>query len=101
MDTDDLSTETYSGILGEAEKLSHDLTLQYGLLSYECSNEQEYIDNAEKLTKSLIKAKSYDLDEIFFGNPPDKEDLNNTLSMILKNIEKIKTIPIDKRNYDY
>ena len=55
MDTDDLSTETHSGILGEAEKLSHDLTLQYGMLSYECLNEQDYIDKAEKLTKSLKK----------------------------------------------
>lgn len=30
MDTDDLSKETYKGILGEAEKLTHDLILQYG-----------------------------------------------------------------------
>jgi hypothetical protein len=32
MDTDDLSTEAYDAILIEAEKLTHDLTLHYGLL---------------------------------------------------------------------
>ena len=101
MDTDDLSTETYSGILGEAEKLSHDLTLQYGLLSYKFLNEEEYINKAEKLTKSLKKANSNDLDEIFFGNPPCKEDFINTLNQILNNIDKIKHIPIEKRTFDY
>jgi len=30
MGTDDLSIEAYKGILIEAEKLSHDLTLHYG-----------------------------------------------------------------------
>ena len=50
MDTDDLSREAYNGILIEAEKLTHDLTLHYGLLSYDCKNESEYIDKAKKLT---------------------------------------------------
>ncbi len=43
MDTDDLSREVYDGILLEAEKLTHDLTLHYGLLSSDCKNESEYI----------------------------------------------------------
>lgn len=30
MDTDELSKESYEGILVTAEKLAHDLTLQYG-----------------------------------------------------------------------
>lgn len=45
MDTDDLSRESYDGILVEAEKLTHDLTLHYGLLSYNCKDETEYIYN--------------------------------------------------------
>lgn len=57
MDTDDLSRESYKGILIEAEKLSHDLTLQFGLLSYDCENETEYIDRAEKLTKQIMQAE--------------------------------------------
>ena len=51
MDTDDLSREAYDGILIEAEKLTHDLTLHYGLLSYSYNNEAEYIEKAEKLTR--------------------------------------------------
>jgi hypothetical protein len=46
MDTDDLSREAYDGILIEAEKLTHDLTLHYGLLSESCNNEAEYIEQS-------------------------------------------------------
>ena len=33
MDTDDLSNEAYQGIIIEAEKFNHDLTLQFGVLA--------------------------------------------------------------------
>jgi len=101
MDTDDLSREAYDGIIIEAEKLSHDLTLQYGLLSYHCENETEFIHNAEKLTREIMKAKHEDLDDMFFGNLPQKEKLASTLQQILKNIENVKSIPFDKRTYDF
>lgn len=101
MDTDDLSREAYHGILIEAEKLTHDLTLHYGLLSYKCKNETEYIENAEKLTKEIMDVKDYELDDFFWGNPPEKESLAYTLNKILRNIEKIKSIPIEKRKFDF
>lgn len=101
MDTDDLSREAYDGIIIEAEKLSHDLTLQYGLLSYSCEDETEFIKKAEKLSREIMKAKHEDLDDIFFGNLPQKEKLESTLQQILKNIEKLKSIPLDKRTYDF
>jgi len=41
MDTDDLSREAYEGIIFEAERLTHDLTLHYGLLSYDYDEETE------------------------------------------------------------
>jgi hypothetical protein len=100
MDTDDLSRESYNGILVEAEKLTHDLTLHYGLLSYDCKDETEYIDKAYKLTRAILQADDYKLDDFFWGNPPDKEKLSFTLQKIIGNIEKIKKIPIEKRNYD-
>lgn len=65
MDTDDLSREVYNGILVEAEKLTHDLTLHYGLLSYDCKNETEYIDEAEKLTKEILNLDDYELEDLF------------------------------------
>ncbi|MGM0531631.1 MAG: hypothetical protein ACQER7_09780 [Bacteroidota bacterium] len=101
MDTDDLSREAYGGILIEAEKLTHDLTLHYGLLSYDCKNETEYIEKAENLTRRIMEVKDYELDDIFWGNPPDKERLAYTLNKILRNIEKVKSIPIEKRKYDF
>lgn len=47
MDTDDLTTKTYNAILGEAEKFHADLTLQFGLLSYDCNDEAEFIKKSE------------------------------------------------------
>ncbi len=100
MDTDDLSVEAYKGILIEAEKLTHDLTLHYGLLSYDCENEAEYLKKAAKLTKKILEAKDYELDDLFWGNPPKKKKLEITLTKILRNIEEINKIPIEKRHYD-
>ena len=98
MDTDDLPRESYDGILVEAEKLTHDLTLHYGLLSYNCKDETEYIYKADKLTRKILQADDYELDDLFMGNPPDKEKLNFTLQKIIGNIEQIKKIPIEKRH---
>ena len=101
MDTDDLSRESYEGILLEAEKLTRDLTLHFGVLSGDCKNEAEYIDNAEKLTKEIMQADEWELDDLFWGNPPEKERLKFTCKKILENIEKVKTIPIEKRKFDF
>jgi len=101
MDTDELSKEAYTGILIEAEKFTHDLTLHYGLLSYSCKDESEYLQKAEELTMGIMQADEIVLDDIFWGDPPDKKKLNATLLKILKNIERIKSIPVEKRNYDF
>ncbi len=101
MDTDDLSSEAYNGIFIEAEKLTHDLSLHYGLLSGDCKNETEYIDKAEKLTREILQLDDWELDDLFWGNPPDKEHLIFTCKKIIENIEKVKSIPIEKRKYDF
>ncbi len=72
MDTYDLSKESYEGILVEAGKLTHDLTLHYGVLSYDCKDETEYLDEAEKLTREIMQADDVALDDLFWGNPPGK-----------------------------
>lgn len=96
-----MSREVYKGILIEAEMLTHDLTLRYGVLSSECKNEEEYLLKAEKLTMQImeiIETEDYRLEELFWGNPPDKDELRSTLREILNNIEKVKSIPVEKRN---
>jgi len=100
MDTDDLSTEAYKGILIEAEKLSHDLTLHYGLLSYDCEDEEEYLDKAEKLTKKLLKVEVDHLEDVFWGNAIPKDKLDHTLHRILINIEEVRKISEEERHYD-
>ncbi len=101
MDTDDLSKETYQGILIEAEKFNHNLTLHFGLLSYECKDEHEFIIKAEKLIKAIKKADEADLSDLFFGEVPDSKKLKKTLDKILSNIVKINQIPIEKRHFDF
>jgi len=101
MDTDDLSRESYEGIIIEAEKLSHDLTLRFGVLSGDCKNETEYLDKAEKLIKEIMQAEDWEMDDLFWGNPPEKEKFDFTCRKILDNIVKVKSIPIEKRKYDF
>jgi hypothetical protein len=45
--------------------------------------------------------EDWELDDLFWGTPPDKEKLIFTCNKILENIEKVKTIPIEKRKYDF
>jgi len=90
MDTDDLSSKTYKAILVEAEKFNDHLTLQFGLLSYECENEKEYIRKALLLIEDIRSADDFEIEDIFFGNPPERENLNKTLDRIIRNIKKLK-----------
>ena len=73
MDTDDLSIESYEGILIEAEKLTHDLTLHFGVLSGDCKNETEYIDKADKLTRGIMQADNYELDDLLGKSTRQRE----------------------------
>lgn len=79
MDTDDLSRETYRAIITEAEKFNSDLTLQFGLLSDNCKDEQEFIDKSTQLINELKIADSGDLKDIFFGNVPNLTRLKKHL----------------------
>jgi len=101
MDTDDLSRDCYDGVLMEAAKLAHDLTLHYGLLSGDCKNETDYLDKAEKMTREIMQADDWELDNLFCGNPPDNEKFSFTCRKILENVERVKSIPIEKRKFDY
>ncbi len=101
MDTDDLSRETYQAVLLEAEELTHDLTLHFGLLSGECENESEFLEKAQELAVSLMEADEDELVDLFFGDPPAKAKLISTCKKILQNIEKVKSIPIEKRKFDF
>ena len=89
LDTDDLFTKTYKAIMVEAEKFDHNLTLQLGILSYECDSEKEYIAKSEKLIRKMLKYNEDAIDDIFFGEPPAKEKFHRVLNKILTNISKL------------
>jgi hypothetical protein len=90
IDTDDLSEPTRRAILYEAEKFNHDLTLQFGLLSYHCKDEADYIARAKELIEDLLDCKEKDMDDIFFGNPPTIKDFHTVLNRIKKNVEQLE-----------
>lgn len=90
IDTGDLSDKTYKAIMIESARFDDNLTLQFGLLSYECEDEKEYIEKAEKLVHKMLKYDEYDVDELFFGEPPSMENFHTVLHKILANISTLK-----------
>ena len=48
-----------------------------------------------------MEAEDWEFDDLFWSNPPNKEKLIFTCKKILENIKKIKSIPIEKRKYDF
>jgi hypothetical protein len=101
MDTDDLSQEAYRAIMIEAELFNHDLTLRFGVLSGDCDDETEYLDKSLKLIEQIKKAKKLQLENLFFGEVLNIDQLNKTLDRIKDNIVKVKEIPYDKRRFDF
>jgi hypothetical protein len=101
MDTDDLSQEAYKAIMIEAELFNHDLTLRFGVLAGDCDDEEEYLDKSLRLIEQLKKAKKHHLEDIFFGDVPNTDQLNKTLDRITENIAKVKKIPFNKRHFDF
>lgn len=89
IDTGDLSDQTSKAIMIEAERFNHDLTLQFGLLSYDSEDEKDFIAKSRLLVNEMLKYNEDDLDDIFFGNPPAKKDFHKVLNKILNNISKL------------
>ncbi len=99
MDTDDLSQETYRAIMIEAEMFNHDLTLQFGSLSGECKDEDDFIEQSIQFIKEMKSYDEADLDDIFFGNPPKMNDFHIALTKIIDNIHEVKNTPPENRTY--
>ncbi|NEN22791.1 hypothetical protein G3O08_04660 [Cryomorpha ignava] len=100
MDTNDLSEQTYRAILIEAESFNHDLTTHFGYLSYECENEDDYIVKAEEMVHEFLGYDEAEIDDLFFGDPPEKEGFHKALHAILENIQEVKKIAPEDREFD-
>jgi hypothetical protein len=90
IDTDELSDEVYEAIIGGAEEFNHDLTLQFGVLSYRCSDENDYIKKSKMLIKEMLRYDKDDIHDLFYGNPPPKKQFHDALNKILENIANLK-----------
>lgn len=102
MDTDDLSRATYCGIIIEAEKFNHDLTLQFGVLASRCENDDDYLNKAENLIQKWYNVEDFEyiIDDIFFGEYVDPGKFLETLHKISANIIEIRKTPIENRIFD-
>ncbi len=101
MDTDDLSNEAYEGIIIEAEKFNHDLTLRFGVLASDCKDESDYFKQAKELIEELRHGDEDVLEWAFFGQVPEMKALHSTLDKITQNIEQVKKIPKEQRHYEF
>jgi hypothetical protein len=102
MDTDELSNETYKAILITSEKFNHNLTLQFGLLSYDCTDDNDYLKKANQLINDWKADLENNIDEIFFDTKkPTPSGFEKILSKIQNQIEKVLNIPIEKREFDF
>lgn len=102
MDTDELSEETYNAILITAEKFNHNLTLAFGLLSYQCSDDNDYLNKAKLLIDNMKSDLQGSINEIFFDTKkPRISTFEKVLNEIEHEIEKVIKIPIEKRKFEF
>ena len=97
MDTDDLSNEAYKAVLITAEKFNHDLTVEFGSLAYFCKTEDEFLGKCEKLIHNWQSDLELALTEIFVDDIPVEKVFNDALLEILKNIQSVRKISLNKR----
>lgn len=101
MDTDDLSTETYTGVLIEAENFNHELTSEFGILAIDCQDDDEFLEASLKLIAEFKTFTTDDLNSIFLDNIPDLASFKKLLETITNNINNIRKTPQAKRHYDF
>jgi hypothetical protein len=100
MDTDDLSIEAYKAVIIRAEKFHHDLTMQFGVLSSSCKNEDEYLNTSLDMIASWEEDIQSAIDDIFFDDTPHINRFKTVLNELKKAIEEVQKIPPDKRTYE-
>ena len=102
MDTDDLSQEAYKAIITEADKLNRDLTLEFGLLSTNCENEEEYLLAAKEMIKEWKEDLACSFLDIFYDDdPPSQSSFEDAILKIESNILEVEKISFKNRKFDF
>ena len=65
-----------------------------------CEDENDFLEKSKKLIYEIRKGGSSAIEEIFFGESIEKDQLYQTLDRILVNIEEVLKIPFEKRTQD-
>ena len=102
MDTDDLSYETYKAVIETAERYHHDLACQFGLRSYGCNSDDDFLNGAEALIKRWLSENDLEfiIEDMFFNYIPGKAGFKRVLESILNNIAAVKEIPVNNRRFE-
>ena len=100
MDTSDLSEEAYKAIIIESDSFHHDLTLQFGLLSSRCENENEYMEKSLLLIDDWETDIEYAINEIFYDNIPEIKKFKIMLAELKEAIKNVQKIPVGKRTFE-
>ena len=102
MDTDDITQEGYKAIITEAEEFDRDLTLEFGLLSTKCKDEEEYILAAKEMIEDWREDLGCAFLDIFYGDdPPSQSSFEEAIAKIKSNILEVEKIPFKDRKFDY
>ena len=102
MDTDELSEETYKAVLITSEKFNHNLTLQFGLLAGDCSDDNDYLEKANQLIVAWKSDLVNSINDIFFDTEKPKiPGFETVLSKIQNKIQKVLSIPVEKRTFEF
>ena len=102
MDTDDLSDQTYKAIILESEKFNPNLTLQFGVLASNCTDDDDYLNQVENMIQGWLNKDEFDevIMDIFFDQIIDKQKFVEILIKILSSIREIRKIPMDQREFE-
>lgn len=81
---------------------NHSLTLQFGVLASDCTDDDDYLNQAEAIIKDWLQIDDFQnlIDDIFFGEPVNKKGFRRTLDKILSNISEIRKTPIGQREFE-
>ena len=102
MDTDELSEETYKAVIITAEQFNHNLTLQFGMLASACSDDNDYLVKANQLIVEWKSDLANSINEIFFDTAKPKAPIfENVLVNIQNQIEKVYSVPVEKRTFEF
>lgn len=101
MNTEDLSKQTYKGIILTSERFNHNLALQFAVLTSCCKDDDDYLNRSEEMINNWLAEWNTEeiIDDIFDDQKVNMKAFKKTLNKLLMNIENIRKTPITEREF--